>query len=300
MSIQNPEHIYDKTAVYPNLLLERLGDDFFSELPSLPGVYWMLDLVGNILYIGQSKNLRKRLLSYARANGKGTSPKVMRLVYHTAQIEWEICESAEAARLLENQLLRAYKPPYNRANTRPENYIFTGFEAADSGFRFALSCNLKSLDLENRYGAFKSVRSVRQLYSSLLRALWFATHYAEDRTRVPMTLMSKQPPDCYEFPYPERWDEQKVKRWEYLIKRYLKGTALILVEELSVLITDKDHPPESFLEHMARNDLKKLDACYEKVTRKQFELLKTHNIRGTIIPQDEVDDLMVMKPMKGK
>ena len=296
MSIPNPRHIYDKTAVYPNLLIERLGDDFFGQLPSLPGVYWMLDLVGNILYIGQSKNLRKRLLSYAKANGKRVSPKIMRLVYHTAQIEWEICETAEAARLLENQLLRAYKPPYNRANTRPENYTFAGFEAADSGFCFALSCNLKSLNLENRYGAFKSVRSVRQMYSSLLRALWFATHYAEDRTRVPMALMSKQPPDHYEFPYPEKWDEQKVKRWEYLIKRYLKGTAHMLIEELSTIITDKNHPPESFLEHMARNDLKKLDTCYEKVTRKQFELIKAHGIHGTLIAQDELDDLLVMKP----
>ena len=74
----------------------------------------------------------------------------------------------------------------------------------------------------------------------------------------------------------------------------------MLIEELSVLVTDKDHPPESFLEHMARNDLQKLDACYEKVTRKQFELLKAHNIRGTIIPQDELDDLIVMKPGKGR
>ena len=298
MSTQNPRHRYDKTAVYPNLLLERLGDNFFNQLPTQPGVYWMLDLVGNILYIGQSKNLRKRLLSYAKANGKRVSPKVMRLVYHTAQIEWETCESAEAAKLLENRLLRAYKPPYNQLNTRPENYIFAGFEAAETGFHFALSRNLNRLNLENRYGAFKSVRSVRQLYSSLLRALWFATHYAEERTNVPMTLMHKQPPDNYEFPYPEKWDDEKVKRWEYLIKRYLKGTAHMLIEELSVLVTDQDHPPESFLEHMARNDLQKLDMCYEKVTSKQFELLKAHNIRGTIIPQGELDDLIVMKPKK--
>jgi hypothetical protein len=48
----------------PQPLVERLGRDFFRDLPECPGVYLMRDTSDVILYVGKAKNLRKRLASY--------------------------------------------------------------------------------------------------------------------------------------------------------------------------------------------------------------------------------------------
>ena len=48
----------------PRPLVERLGRDFFRQLPERPGVYLMKDAGEVSLYVGKAKNLRKRLGSY--------------------------------------------------------------------------------------------------------------------------------------------------------------------------------------------------------------------------------------------
>ncbi len=297
MSSQDLQHRYGKTAVYPNLLPERLGEAFFDQLPSEPGVYWMLDAAENILYVGQSQNLRKRLFSYARAGSEAVSPKIMRLVYHTKQIQWEICESGEAARLLENQLLRRYHPPYNRVNTHPENYLYLGYSSGENVFRFGLSRNPDQLPLTYIYGAFKTLRLLRQIYGSLLRVFWFATHPRPTHTNIPMSLMSKRPPDLFEIGYPDIWTDEICKRWDYLIRRYLKGTGKTFIHELERLVTDPGHAPESFLEHMTRNDLHKLEDGYQKVTRKRYLLFKSRGVNYQTILQEDLDDLIALNPL---
>src|SRR3989442_15801041 len=52
----------------PQPLVERLGRDFFRQLPECPGVYLIRDACDVILYVGKAKNLRKRLGSYRVAN----------------------------------------------------------------------------------------------------------------------------------------------------------------------------------------------------------------------------------------
>ena len=105
-------------------LLRRFGAGFFKGVPSKPGVYIMGGEVDRVLYIGQSGNLRHRLATYKNACADRTPRKVIRLLHSVRTIVWEECETAEAARLKENQLLRIHRPRFNVQNTYPRAYQF--------------------------------------------------------------------------------------------------------------------------------------------------------------------------------
>src|SRR5436305_1880225 len=94
-------------------LLNRFGSEFFLAAPKSPGVYVMTSSTGEILYVGQSKNLRARLGTYRNANPEHLPRRIVRLVHLVASITWEKCENAPLARVRENELLRLHRPRFN-------------------------------------------------------------------------------------------------------------------------------------------------------------------------------------------
>src|SRR5690606_13856484 len=76
-----------------------------------PGVYRMLDKTGEVLYVGKAKNLKKRVSNYFR--GSGLDTKTMALVSHIAAIDVTVTNSETEALLLEQNLIKKFRPPYN-------------------------------------------------------------------------------------------------------------------------------------------------------------------------------------------
>jgi len=79
-------------------------------LPDKPGVYIMKNAQSDIIYIGKAKNIKKRVKSYF--SGK-KDPKTTLLVTHIETIETIITAGESEALLLENNLIKKYKPKYN-------------------------------------------------------------------------------------------------------------------------------------------------------------------------------------------
>ena len=98
-----------------NPLTVRFGNDFLHSLPEGPGVYFFHGSNGQLLYIGQSSNLRARLASYRHVGEDKHPRRTLRLVARIARIEWRECASAEAAIAEESRLLLEHRPPFNRA-----------------------------------------------------------------------------------------------------------------------------------------------------------------------------------------
>lgn len=98
-----------------NPLTVRFGNDFFRSLPEGPGVYFFHGTDGQLLYIGQSSNLRARLSSYRHVGESKHPRRTLRLVARVARIEWRECASPEAAIAEESRLLLEHRPPFNRA-----------------------------------------------------------------------------------------------------------------------------------------------------------------------------------------
>jgi excinuclease UvrABC nuclease subunit len=99
----------------PKPLVERLGENFFRELPEKPGVYFMCGAEAGVLYVGSAKNLRRRLSSYRVANPERLSRRIVRLLHHVTRIEFDECPSEAAARHREENLICALAPKFNRA-----------------------------------------------------------------------------------------------------------------------------------------------------------------------------------------
>ena len=80
-------------------------------LPETPGCYQYLDSTGTIIYVGKAKNLKRRVYSYfSKEHGPG---KTRVLVSKIADIRYVVVKSEEDALLLENNLIKKYRPRYN-------------------------------------------------------------------------------------------------------------------------------------------------------------------------------------------
>lgn len=82
-----------------------------ATLPSNPGVYQYFDKNGTLIYVGKAKNLKRRVSSYF--NKEQTHPKTKVLVSKIVTIKHFIVKNEQDALLLENNLIKKYKPRYN-------------------------------------------------------------------------------------------------------------------------------------------------------------------------------------------
>lgn len=93
-------------ALYDEDLREKI-----SKLPGSPGVYQYFDSSGVIIYIGKAKNLKNRVLSYLNKSNQSNKTRI--LVNKIADLRYIVVNSEQDALLLENNLIKKYKPRYN-------------------------------------------------------------------------------------------------------------------------------------------------------------------------------------------
>ena len=82
-----------------------------QNLPDSPGIYQYLNSEGVIIYVGKAKNLKRRVSSYFNREHEPGKTRV--LVSKIADIRYIVVKSEEDALLLENNLIKKYKPRYN-------------------------------------------------------------------------------------------------------------------------------------------------------------------------------------------
>ncbi len=94
---------------------EKFTNDYLKgivlNLPDNPGIYQYLNKEGEIIYVGKAKNLKRRVYSYFSKEHDTAKTRV--LVSKIADIRYIVVNSEEDALLLENNLIKQYKPRYN-------------------------------------------------------------------------------------------------------------------------------------------------------------------------------------------
>jgi len=91
-------------------------------IPVEPGVYLLRDSHGKVLYVGKAKSLRSRVRSYFREGGDGRF-QVRFLMRRVCDFETLVARNEKEALILENNLIKQYKPRYNIRLKDDKSYL---------------------------------------------------------------------------------------------------------------------------------------------------------------------------------
>lgn len=142
------------------------AEQFLANLAAGPGVYQMLDQAGKIIYVGKAKNLQKRVGSYF--SGKPKDTKTLQLLKQIDDIKVIITRTENEALLLENSLIKQYKPRYNVLLKDDKSYPYIYLSAHEDFPR--LDFYRGSRKTKGQYfGPFPSAHAVRETLTLLQR-----------------------------------------------------------------------------------------------------------------------------------
>ncbi|MEM8867015.1 MAG: excinuclease ABC subunit UvrC [Verrucomicrobiota bacterium] len=139
-------------------------------LPHKPGVYQMKDRLGQVIYVGKAKDLKKRVSTYFQASRKLViaQPKVQAMIDLIYDFEIIIVNSEAEALLLEGQLIKKYKPRYNTVFTDDKRFLLVRVDPREPLPRFRLTRN--RVDSQSRhFGPFAHSGHLRKTLGELRR-----------------------------------------------------------------------------------------------------------------------------------
>nr|WP_222912064.1 excinuclease ABC subunit UvrC [Pseudomonas sp. DNDY-54] len=201
---------------------------FLASCSGRPGVYRMFDAEAKLLYVGKAKNLKKRLASYFRKTGQ--APKTAALVAKIAQVETTITANETEALLLEQTLIKQWRPPYNILLRDDKSYPYVFLS---SGEFPRLSIHRGAKKEPGRYfGPYPSAGAIRESLSLLQKAFFVRQcedSYYRNRTRPCLQYQIKRcKAPCVNLVDPEEYAEDV--RHSVM---FLEGRSNALSEELS-------------------------------------------------------------------
>ena len=129
-----------------------------------PGVYRMLDARGDVLYVGKARSLKARVANYTQI--KGLSGRLVRMISQTRSMEIVTTNSEAEALLLEAQLIKRFRPPFNVLLRDDKSFPFILLRA-DHDFPRIMKHRGARKAKGNYYGPFASAGSVNTTINAL-------------------------------------------------------------------------------------------------------------------------------------
>jgi len=154
-----------------------------AELTKRPGVYQMLDISSETLYVGKAKNLKNRISSYFN-KGK-MSAKNKALMAKVADVHVTVTANEAEALLLEQNLIKSLKPAYNILLRDDKSYPYIFITARDKHPAIGIHRGKRNKNIDY-FGPFPSATAVRQTLNLLQKSFKVRqcdNNYFRHRTR---------------------------------------------------------------------------------------------------------------------
>ncbi|NPV91646.1 MAG: excinuclease ABC subunit UvrC [Firmicutes bacterium] len=130
-----------------------------KSLPDTPGIYLMKDERSRVIYVGKARSLKNRVRSYFQSPA-GLDPKTRTLVGHIAGLEYIATDSEVEALILENNLIKFYRPKYNIRLRDDKSYPYLKVTINEEYPRVVLTRNYIK-DGSKYYGPYTDVGALR-------------------------------------------------------------------------------------------------------------------------------------------
>ncbi|MBP5289391.1 MAG: excinuclease ABC subunit UvrC [Clostridia bacterium] len=138
-------------------------------LPRLPGVYLFYDRAGKIVYVGKSKALHDRVLSYFQNAGKHP-PKTEKLVRTAVDFQTIVTPGENEALLLENEKIKLHQPKFNIRLKDDKSYPYVRLSQGEAYPKISFARRREKKDKASRYfGPYGSGSAVREIVNTANR-----------------------------------------------------------------------------------------------------------------------------------
>ena len=134
--------------------------DTLSTVPDAPGVYLHKDKQGKVLYVGKASRLSHRVRSYFQSS-RDKDPKTEALVKRVHDIDYIVTDTPTDALVLENQLIKEYRPRYNIRLKDDKQYPYLRLTLGERYPRVEVVRRLER-DGARYFGPFTDVRAMRE------------------------------------------------------------------------------------------------------------------------------------------
>ena len=204
--------------------------DFLKHLPQKPGVYQMMNVKGEVIYVGKAKDLKDRVSSYFRKNLD--SIKTQRMVSCIADVKIIITQSDNEALVLEQNLIKSLHPKYNILLRDDKSYPYIALSVNHVFPRLSVYRGAKQKGMRY-FGPFPSGLAVRdslQFLQKLFKLRSCNDTFFSNRSRPCLKYQIKRcSAPCVKFISPEDYAQDMKKAI-----LFLEGKDQDLLNNLSV------------------------------------------------------------------
>lgn len=243
------------------------------ELPDSPGVYIMRDSEGTVIYVGKARNLKNRVRSYFNSSVK--TEKTYALVDKIVDFDYIISNSEVDALVLENTLIKKYKPHYNILLKDDKLYPFLRIDLKEKYPTVSVIRRLKS-DGARYFGPYMIGITAKQMIDLLQSA------FPIRRCTKPLNTLPKSHRACLYYqlgkcmaPCEGCVSEEEYKKMMLKVIAFLQGD----YREIEELLTQKMLSASEALDFESAMEYKNRLQLLDKMTRSQVVALpKDYNL----------------------
>ena len=229
--------------------------------PEKPGVYLMKDVSDKIIYVGKASVLRNRLRSYF-GSPAGLSTKIRRLVSLITDFEFIVTDTEAEALILENTLIKRYRPKFNARLKDDKTYPFLKIDLSEEFPRVYITRQVAD-DGARYFGPFASAGSVRQAMDLVKKLFPYRS--------CTKTITGKDPRPCLEYfinrcvaPCSGHSNKEEYERVIQQVIMFMEGDTESVTRELTYKMDDSSSKLEYERAAVLRDQIKSIERVAEE------------------------------------